>query len=405
MIWAIEILMTLAVAGMILRAFLRVPKSVKTSELDVQVYKDQLQSLDSDVERGVVTGNEAGAARLEISRRLLAADKRAQSEVALGAGRVSKPFLAVIALFLLGGSLGLYAVMGSPNLPDQPLVARLEAERLARENRPNQAEAEAQINAAGGQQAAPADLPENYLKLIKQLRAAMKKRPDDIEGWKLLAANEARIGNMHGAWKAKEREIVLLGDKAKGQDYAELAEYMIVATKGYVSAEAEDALARALKLDVKSPRARYYSGLALAQNGQPDMAYRMWAALLKEGPADAPWVSLIRGQIGAMAQAAGINMTDQNAPGPSADQVEAAGKMSEADRQDMIRGMIAGLAERLDSKGGKPAEWARLIRAYGVLGETGKAAASWKKARTVFASDDAALAVLREAAQAAEVAN
>ncbi len=405
MIWAIVILMTLAVAWVILRAFLKVPDGANASELDVQVYKDQLQSLNSDVERGLVTGNEAEAARLEISRRLLAADKRAQNEVAAGTAPASKLFLVVVALFLLAGSLGLYQFMGNPELPDQPLAARLEAVRIARENRPHQIEAETQIGTADKSQISTADLPEDYLKLVKQLRETMKQHPNDIVGWELLAANEARIGNMHGAWQAKEKVILLLADKAEGKDYAELAEYMIIATKGYVSVEAEDALARALKLDVKSPRARYYSGLALAQNGQPDVAYRMWAALLEEGPADAPWMPLIRGQIGAMAQAAGINMADQNAPGPSADQVEAAGQMSEAERQDMIRGMIAGLAERLDTKGGAPNEWVRLIRAYGVLGETDKALGSWNKARDVFAKDAAALALLLEAAQAAGVAD
>jgi len=405
MVWAIATLMTLAVAGVILRGLLRAPKGIKTAELDVQVYKDQLQSLDSDVERGVVSRDEAEAARLEISRRLLAADQRAQSEVAVGAARVSKPALAGVVVFLLGGSLGLYAYIGSPKLPDQPLEARRVAARIAQQNRAHQAEAEAQVGTVDEPKVKAADLPKGYIKLIKRLRDAMKQRPNDIEGWKLLAVNEARLGNMHGAWKAKEKVIILLGDKAKGKDYAELAEYMIVAAKGYVSVEAEDALARALKLDVKSPRARYYSGLALAQNGKPEMGYRMWAALLQEGPADAPWIPLIRGQIGAMAQAAGINMADQNAPGPSADQVDAASQMSEAARQGMIKGMIKGLAERLDSKGGTPAEWARLIRAYGVLGEVAKASGSWKKARAAFAGDEAALGVLREAAQAAKVAN
>jgi cytochrome c-type biogenesis protein CcmH len=180
---------------------------------------------------------------------------------------------------------------------------------------------------------------------------------------------------------------------------------MIIAAKGYVSGEAEEALANALKANATSPRARYYSGLALAQNGRPDVAYRMWIGLLEEGPEDAPWMPLIRGQIGPVARAAGINTADFDAPGPSADDVEAASQMSSTDRAEMIRGMVAGLAERLATEGGTPNEWARLIRAYGTLGETGKASVIWNEARETFADNADALAVLLEAAQAAEVAN
>jgi cytochrome c-type biogenesis protein CcmH len=311
--------------------------------------------------------------------------------------------MAVIALVLAGGSLGLYALIGAPELPDQPLQARLEAAKVARANRPNQVQAEVQIG-----QGAPGEQPEidkKYITLVEQLRETMKERADDPEGWKLLAMHEARIGNMGHAWRAKQKMIALLGDKTSGDDYADLAEYMIVATKGYVSGEAEEALASALKLNAKSPRARYYSGLALAQNGRPDVAYRMWIGLLEEGPEDAPWMALIRGQIGPVARAAGINTADLDAPGPSADDVEAASQMSATDRAEMIRGRVAGLAERLATEGGTPNEWARLIRAYGTLGETGKASAIWNEARETFANNADALAVLLEAAQAAEVAN
>lgn len=399
MVWVIAVLIALAAVFAILRAFLNAPKGLKTAELDVQVYKDQLTSLDSDLERGVLSADEAGAAKLEISRRLLAADKRAQEDTVAPASGVSKPFLVLVALFLIGGSLGLYAVMGRPELPDQPLQARLEAAKLARANRPNQTQAEAEIKAA------PIEADGEYLQLIEKLRLTMQERADDVEGWKLLAVHEARVGNLRAAWRAKEKVIGLLGDRSSGEDYAELAEYMIIATNGYVSIDAEEALASALKLDAKSPRARYYSGLALAQNGRPDVAYRMWLGLLEEGPEDAPWIGLIRKQIGSVARDAGINPVDQNAPGPSAGEVDAAQEMSEEDRNAMISGMVAGLAERLANDGGTAAEWARLIRAYGVLGETAKASGAWESARKAYTEDAQAMSVLLEAAQAAEVAN
>ena len=67
----------------------------------------------------------------------------------------------------------------------------------------------------------------------------------------------------------------------------------------------------------------------------------------------------------------------------------------------MITGMVDRLAERLASEGGTPEEWARLITALGVLGETDRARTTWREARSVFAGQDAALAAIRRAAQQA----
>ena len=399
MIWLGASFISIAVIYVIIKAFLTAPAGAKAAELDVQVYKDQLKVLDSDLERGVVSSDDAASARLEISRRLLAADKRVQDETGIHVDKASKPFLAAIVLFLVVGSFGLYSVLGHPELPDQPLQLRLEEAKLARAERANQTEAEVQVGAQ------PIEATEEYLELIQKLRIAMEERPGDAKGWALLALHESRIGNFSAAWVAKDKYITLIGDQAVGEDYADLAEFMIFATNGYVSIEAEGALSNALKLNPKSPRARYYSGLTLAQNGRPDVAYRMWVGLLEEGPEDAPWVQSIRGQIGSVARAAGINTANIDAPGPSAEDIQAADQMTEAERREMIGGMVSGLADRLATDGGTPAEWARLIRAYGILGETGKANAAWIKAQEVFSGNADALALLLEAAQVAEISN
>ncbi|MGB0440935.1 MAG: c-type cytochrome biogenesis protein CcmI, partial [Paracoccaceae bacterium] len=108
---------------------------------------------------------------------------------------------------------------------------------------------------------------------------------------------------------------------------------------------------------------------------------------------------------GPVARAAGIPLTASTAPGPTAEQVEGAQDMSPEDRQAMIKSMVSGLADRLATDGGTPVEWARLIRAYGVLGETGNANAIWLEAKETFASNEDAMSILREAARAAEIIN
>lgn len=71
----------------------------------------------------------------------------------------------------------------------------------------------------------------------------------------------------------------------------------------------------------------------------------------------------------------------------------------------MIEGMVAQLGARLANEGGPVEDWARLIRALGVLGRTGEASAIWREARDAFADDPAAQEALRAAARDAEVAN
>ena len=146
MFWLIAATMILVTLALMVPVLLRRnPALAKAAELDLQVYKDQLAEVERDVARGVLPQEDAKAVRLEVSRRILAADKRSQLEdVAQGAGRGMNIGLSlVIAAFSGVGSYGLYVSLGVPNLPDQPLAGRIEAAKQARDNRPNQEMAEA----------------------------------------------------------------------------------------------------------------------------------------------------------------------------------------------------------------------------------------------------------------------
>ena len=400
MIWFLGSAACLVCTGFIVRSILQ-PQTIDISAAskDLALYKDQLREVDSDLARGVLSETESESARLEISRRILAADKRAQMETLANPAPsiVNKLLAAFVILTVLTGSLGIYAYLGEPNLPDRPLVARLAAAQEARAQRLSQEDAEVQVPDE------KINIPEDYLKLVKRLREAIKKRPNDEQGLRLLALHEFRIGKYRAARKAHTRIMKVVGDKVTAKDYIDFAEVMIFATNGYVSPEAEITLSQALKLKPNDGRTRYYSGLAMAQNGRADVAYRLWEGLLKEGPQDAAWIPLIKSQIDDVARLAGINMSNQPLPGPTTDQINAASEMTKEDRKKMIRGMVAGLGERLATNGGTMNEWARLIRALGVLGETARASEIWNEAKDVFGDNPKALNLLLEAAQAAEI--
>ncbi|WP_397544536.1 tetratricopeptide repeat protein, partial [Roseovarius salis] len=250
----------------------------------------------------------------------------------------------------------------------------------------------------------PPDASDEYLALMDKLRETVKKRPDDPRGLMLLARNEAALGNMTAARKAQAQLIDVKGEQATAQDYALLADLMISAAGGYVSSDAEAAIRNALARDPRNPWARYFLGHYMIQVDRPDMAFRTWEKLLDESGANAPWVEPIRARIEEVAWRAGVQyelppLEQDTAPGPDAADMEAAGEMSAEDRAEMIRGMVSRLAERLANEGGTAREWARLIGAYGVLGETERAQAIWDEAQQVFAGREQDLGIVRAAAR------
>ncbi|WP_323784699.1 c-type cytochrome biogenesis protein CcmI [Thalassovita sp.] len=403
--WIIIAAIALAVSGILAWALLRGRTGGEPpAAFDLRVYRDQLKEVDRDLARGVIGAEDADRTRAEISRRILNADAQLKKGGETGGqpkslGRI---LAAVTVLGMIGGSLFLYLDLGTPGYGDFGLKARIALADETRQNRPDQAAAEA---------AMPPAMPQNqpddrFLTLMKQLREAVAQRPNDIQGLRLLARNEATLGNFKASYEAQQRLIEAKGDQAVASDYTDLADAMILTAGGYVSPEAEAALLQALKLDPRNGVARYYMGLMFVQVGRPDASFQTWNRLLREGPADAPWIAPIRAQIPDVAQLAGVDFSLPQAgglKGPTAADMQAAGEMSAEERQDMIRGMVANLSERLATEGGAPEEWARLIGAYGVLGETERAREIWTEAQQVFADKPDALALVRSGAERAGV--
>ena len=412
--WIIISALALLVGALLAQSMLRGRLNDEhPAAFDLRVYRDQLKEVDRDAARGVIGAEDAERIRTEVSRRILAADAQLQAAMADGpeGAQTNKPRLVplVLAAAVVAGGVALYAQLGAPGYGDLGLKARIAQAEEFRATRPAQASAEAEaLPAMPSMKISP-----EYKALVEKLRVAVAARPDDLQGQMLLARNEAAMGNFKAAYQAQEQVISIKGDGATGQDYLDYADMMILAAGGYVSPEAERVLRAALARDPNNGGAQYYMGLMAAQTGRPDQAFRLWNALLRTGPADAPWIGPIREQIEEMAVRAGETRfalppldSAPQAPlaGPTAEDMQNAAQMSQQDRQEMIRSMVDRLAERLGTEGGSPAEWARLIGALGVLGDTQRAAAIWAEAQTVFADVPGVLDQLRAAAIQAGVA-
>ena len=400
MVWILGTLACLIFIGLIARSIVA-PRDLDlgVASKDLLIYKDQLVEVEKDIEKGVLSKSESDAARIEVSRRILLADKRSKIEkqTSSNSQNHNKIITFIILIFILAWSLSIYAFLGNPRLPDMPLQTRLAEIKELRSQRISQEEAELLV---------PDEIIEatsDYLTLVSKLRDAMKERPNDMQGLRLLALHEFRLGKYRSARKAHLKIINALGDTATAKDLIDFAEVMIVATNGYVSPEAEFILRRGLEMKPNDGRARYYSGLSMAQSGRPDVTLRLWENLLDEGPDDAPWVPLIKEQIVDVARLVGVNLVQDQLPGPTSEQINSAENMSDVDRKEMIQGMVSSLSNRLANEGGTVNEWARLIRALGVLGETANASKIWIEAQTIFGRNNSDIKILREAARAAKV--
>src|SRR3954462_8304273 len=121
-LWFVMALMTAAAIFAVLWPLSR--RKPLTSGSDVEVYRDQLDEIERDRVAGLIGEREAEAARVEVSRRLLAAaDGSPASPVAVVAWRRRAVALAALVLLPLGAA-SLYVALGSPGLTGQPQSAR-----------------------------------------------------------------------------------------------------------------------------------------------------------------------------------------------------------------------------------------------------------------------------------------
>ena len=377
-------------------------------DFDLQLYKDQLREVELEGERGGSIPEDTAQAKLEVSRRILRASAAERNERTKSAPRlVTRIFAIGIAIGLVPGALALHSYIGQPAMRGLPLAQRLADAAESRATRPSQSEAESRMQT----QHPPADADAEYLALAERLRSAVEQRPNDIEGLQLLARHEANLNNFAAAANAKLKAINLLQQLATADDHAEYAELLILNVSGYVSPEAETAIFRTLELDSEHPIALYYAGAMFAQTGRPDRAFHIWRSMLENAPRDEPWVLELEAQIEQVAPFAGLLpaeppvLPSDNLPGPTRDDIEAASELTDQERAAMVAAMVDGLEERLLNDGGTPEEWARLIRALGVLQQKERAEVVYEQAKTAFNGDSAAMKTIESAWQQSALGN
>ncbi|MEM7056498.1 MAG: c-type cytochrome biogenesis protein CcmI [Pseudomonadota bacterium] len=322
-------------------------------QADSQVFRDQLAEVDRDLARGAISPEEAEGARIEVSRRLLKADRESKTRSGLSPGPkgLSRAAAVIVLVAVPALALSLYAELGQPGLPGQPLEERITAASA----RLSQAEAESRA----ALDPAPPITDEELAEHLSRLEEIVATRPNDPEGQRLMGITQLRVGRYVAAREAFDRYLDL-ADQVSADTHASHAEAMVLAADGYVSREAGDALQQAFRKDPENRTARYYAGVALAQSGRFAEAIQLWQRLRAELP-EGSQVALTLDAL--LADARGrLAMTVR--PGPNQEDIEAAGQMTPEERAQMIAGMVARFETRLTSQGGEVEDWVRLMAMY-----------------------------------------
>ncbi len=365
-LWLILAEMTLAAVAAVWWPLARRQKSVRSGS-DVAVYRDQLDEIDRDEAASLIGSVEAEAARVEVSRRLIAAAEAAKVVSAVAAPAPARSYrwatlAAAIIVLPLGAGL-VYLSLGSPNLVPVSMNAE-----------------------ASGKQ-----LPEGIEQTVAEVEKYLEANPKNGRGWELLAPVYLRLGRFDDAVRARRNALEIFGpDPARLGD---LGEAIVVASNGVVTPEAKSLFERANAADPEDVMAQYYLGLNAKQEGRRDEAVKRWTALVSSAREGAEWLPMVKSALARV---------DEKAPTFVAAAPSAAAVAPPEHNGDAIEAMVARLAERLKKDGSDVPGWIQLVRSYRVLGRTAQANTAVADAHAALASDQEALQRLDQGLQGLE---
>jgi cytochrome c-type biogenesis protein CcmH len=276
--WLLAVLMTTAALAFVLVPLLRTRPVAgpSTVEANLDVLRSQRREIEVDVANGTLPAEARDEALAELVR-------RADSDlvpVAAPALTPGKPWItaAIVAVALPLAAFGLYIARGTPAAADPRLVAN------------------------GGM---PMD-PQEVVAMVEKLAQKVRERPDDVQGWALLARSMATLGRFKEASDAYEHLArIAPNDPSVLADYADA----LAMTQGKVLAGKPYELAReALAIDPNHPKALALAASAALEAQDYGTSLRYWRAFqaqLAPGSEDAQQVDAIVADVEAKAAASG----------------------------------------------------------------------------------------------------
>ena len=180
--WAIAAALTAAALAFLLPPLLRRRTIAPDARVaaNAEIYREQIEELGAELQRGALTREEFERASREVERRIVA--EHAGGGTGGPAGQPAHPRVPVGMALAVGLLVPLAAALGYWQLGE-----------------PKAFEAEAMRNAA----------PQEMADLAERLAARLEKAPDDAEGWSLLGRALASLGQHGRSARAFARAVQL----------------------------------------------------------------------------------------------------------------------------------------------------------------------------------------------------
>lgn len=160
------------------------------------------------------------------------------------------PMLAMVVVFTVAFSVGLYNYVGSPNVPS-----------------------------AASQSGELADMDE----VMASLEERLAENPDDLNGWKMLARSQMTLQLFADAVTSWER-VMELEDGRNAQTLVDLSLALLSRDGTPIEGRPAALIESALALEPNNPAALFYSGVASANRGDTELAASRWEILLGLNP-------------------------------------------------------------------------------------------------------------------------
>ena len=278
----------------------------------------QLQQLKLRHDRGELDAQAYANAKASLERQLLD-QMLATPLIETIAPRPSVRLISLLgaAVLALGGAGYLWT--GSPGMPSAGAPALAAASVEA-----GQADSEAEFGAA-----------------VDKLAEHLKAKPDNVEGWAMLAGAYARLGRHAEALPAFEKALALKGDDA--HLLTDLADSLAVQNGRNLAGRPTELVLRALKLDPDNSKALALAGTAAFNANDYAGAVRHWEHLVKLSPADSGFMQQLQGSIAEARKRAGmpaVAMAAGSALSQAATAVAAAPKVTAAAGSAVLRGSV-----------------------------------------------------------------
>lgn len=344
-------LLTLLVVAWLVRPLLRKPKAdgISSDKLNASIHRDQLQALEADLARGVISQQDFETTRDELQLRLLDDTESFEANSGQKTGGFWKPkrTAAAVALSLPVLTLGIYLQLGTP----------------------------AAINPV-----AQASVDEQQIKeMIDTLAARLKDKPDNPLGWAMLARSYKVVGRFEEAQQAFEKAGAMVNsDPDLLVDYAEL---LGIRAGNKLDGKPQQMIDEALRLNPEHPMGLMMAGVAAYERADYKSAITRWEKLLSLMPPESADAQQMQANIADARAKGGLPSGESNKLPPVP--ADAAAGMTPEKINEMVDRLAARLKDNPDDLTG----WARLARAYKVQGRLDEAANAYAKTGKLMDTD------------------